>query len=268
MKKCTLLFLFFSLAAMAQESFPYKRPILMLNKTVTVMRIPSSEKFGYENFFKDKKCYKIYKEVKVSTPENALLGRSFSVTAVDSMENTYRKDYEYVLTLNDNNETIYYRYIPHLASSFYAFEVKGGLDLPEGFYCDFVEKDKYEYSARVPEISLSQSYDFRTTKNRTSAIFTFFDKFEEDGVKSVTLLLENNKTIEDITNEITAMPQSNEFRYNFAITLDDKAIELLKANKLIAVKLKDSVHTFHPGSGVTLSGILKCMGSLPLFQKP
>jgi hypothetical protein len=266
MKKCTLLFLFFSLAVSAQESFPYKKPSLILNKTVTVIRIPASEQFGYHNFFETLKPQKGYKLEKASTPEKELLGRSFTVTAIDSFK--LGGKYAYNLTLTSDTETIYYRYNPTTVGDLYPLEVKGGLDVPEGFYCDFVEKDKYEYSARVPEISLSQSYDFRTTKNRTSAIFTFFDKFEEDGVKSVTLLLENNKTIEDITNEIIAMPQSNEFRYNFAITLDDKAIELLKANKLIAVKLKDSVHTFHPGSGVTLSGILKCMGSLPLFQKP
>jgi hypothetical protein len=266
MKKFTLLFLFFSLAAMAQESFPYKKPILMLNKTVTVIRIPSSEQFGYYDFYEDKKCYKTYKEVRVSTPEKELLGRSFTITAIDSTENTYRKDYRYVFTLTDNTETIYYNYIPHLAGSHYSLEVKGGLDLPDGFYCDFIEKSKYDYSASVPEIQLSEDYNKSSKKNEYYFTFTFFDKFEVDGAKNIILLLENNKTIEKKINGTTALPQGKDFKYNFTILLDDKDIELLKANKLTGIKLQDSVHTFHPGTGVTLSGILTCMQSLPTLK--
>ena len=167
MKKFTLLFLFFSLAAMAQESFPYKRPLLILNKTVTIIRTPSSEQFGYRKFYEDKTCYKNYKKVGSNTPEKELLGRTFTVTAIDSTENTYRKEYEYKLTLKDNTETIYYSYVPRFAAMFYSFEVKGGLDLPDGFYCDFVEKGKYDYTAQVPEISLMQRYDYATKKNQT-----------------------------------------------------------------------------------------------------
>ena len=266
MKKFTLLFLFFSLAAMAQESFPYKRPFLILNKTVTVIKIPSSEQFGYHDFFETIKPQKYYKLQKASTPEKELLGRSFTVTAIDSIKALGK--YAYNLTLTGDTETIYYRYNPTTVGDHYPLEVKGGLDLPEGFYCDFVEKSKYDYTAHIPEIWLRQSYDHGTTKNQTSATFTFFDKFLATGIKSVTLLLENNKTIVQIVNETRGWTQSNEYKYNFTIMLDDKDIELLKANKLLGIKLQDNVHTFHPGTGVSLSGILKCMGSLPLFQKP
>ena len=267
MKKCPLLFLFFSLAAMAQESFPYKRPILMLNKTVTVIRIPGSEQFGYYNFYEDKDCFKTYKEVKVTTPEKELLGRSFTITAIDSSANNARKKYDYTFTLNGDTETLYYEYRPDIGNGHYAFEVKGGLDLPEGFYCDFVEKSEYDYTAQVPEIRLRQNYDHGTTKNQTSATFIFFDKFSLTGVKSITLLLENNKTIEQVINETYGSPQSKSYKYNFTIMLEDKEIELLKTNKLIGVKLQDKVHTFHSGTGVRLSGILTCLSSLPLIPK-
>ncbi len=264
MKKFTLLFLFFSLAAMAQESFPYKKPSLILNKTVTVIRIPSSEKFGYYDFFETIKPRKYYKLQKASTPEKELLGRSFTVTAIDSTESL--GNYDYILTLAGDTEKIYYRYDPITVGDHYPLEVKGGLDLPEGFYCDYVEKGYPGYTAKVPEIQLSKGYDSSNKKNEYYFTFTFFDKFKEDRVKSVTLLLENNKTIEDITNEITAWPHSNEFKYNFTILLDDKDVDLLKANKLIGVKLRDSVHTLHPGTGVRLSGILTCMQSLPTLK--
>jgi len=265
MKKFTLLFLFFSLAVTAQESFPYKRPFLILNKTVTVIKLPSSEQFGYYDFYEDKDCYKTYKKLKVSTPEKELLGRSFTVTAIDSVKLLGK--YGYKLTLTGDTETIYYKYGPTTVGERYPLEVKGGLDLPEGFYCDFVEKSSYDYTARVPDITLRQSYDHGTKKNGTSATFTFFDKFALTGIKSVTLLLENNKTIDEITNLTYGSPQGGAFKYNFTILLSDKTIELLKANKLIGIKLKDQVHTFHPGTGVRLSGILTCLQSLPLIQK-
>jgi hypothetical protein len=265
MKKCTLLFLFFSLTVSAQESFPYKRPLLILNKTVAVIKTPSSEQFGYYDFYEDKKCYKTYKEVKVSTPEKELLGRSFTVTAIDSTKAL--GNYAYILTLAGNTETIYYRYNPPTVGDHYPLEVTGGLDLPDGFYCDYVEKSEYDYTAQVPEIWLRQSYDHGTTKNQTSATFTFFDNFQLTGLKSVTLILENNKTIEQVINETYGSPQSKSFKYNFTIMLKDKEIELLKANKLVGVKLQDKVHTFHSGTGVRLSGILTCLSSLPLIPK-
>ncbi|RYY30908.1 MAG: hypothetical protein EOP46_21165 [Sphingobacteriaceae bacterium] len=267
MKKFTLLLLFFSLAVMAQESFPYKRPILMLNKTVTVVKLYSSEKDGYRDFYSDVKRTTHYKAGnEVRTPSDELFGKEFKVVSIDSTLSYNKKYYEYMFGLQ-GTETFYYAYSPRIPPEIYPFEVKGGLDLPEGFYCDFVEKSKYDYTAHITEIWLRQSYDYGTTKNQTSATFTFFDKFALTGIKSMTLLLENNKTIEQKINETYGSPQSKEFKYNFTIMLEDKDIELLKANKLIGVKLKDKVHTFHPGTGVSLSGILKCLGTLPLIPK-
>jgi hypothetical protein len=265
MKKVTLLFLFFSLAAMAQESFPYKSALLILNKTVTVIKTPGSGQNGYFDFYETLKPQKRYKTGSdVTTPEKELLGRSFTVTAIDSVK--YSSNYSYNLTLTDDTETIYYRYNPTTVGDLYPLEVKGGLDLPEGFYCDFIEKSKYEYSARVPEIQLSEDYNKSSKKNEYYFTFTFFDKFLVTGVKSVTLMMENNKTIIHKVNETRGWTESTSYKYNFTILLDDKDIELLKANKLTGIKLQDSVHTFHPGTGVRLSGILTCMQSLPTLK--
>ena len=190
------------------------------------------------------------------------MGRSFTVTAIDSVK--VLGEYNYKLTLTGDTETIYYRFTPTSVGRLYPFEVKGGLDLPEGFYCDFVEKGGLGLAAKVPEITLSKDNYTATKKDEFSLTFVFFDKFQVTGIKSVTLMLENNKTIEATTNETRGWTHSNEFKYNFTILLKDKDVELLKDNKLIGIKLQDHVHTFHPGAGVTLSGIVKCMQNMPL----
>jgi len=240
----------------------------MLNKTVTIVETTDSKFIGYGRFFSDenlKKPYKRSEEGSIHSDRQALFGREFKVVSVDSFLN-WKKVYEHKFKLQDNaGETIYYNYDKENAFAWnFPFEVKGGLDLPEGFYCDFIEKGGLGLIAKVPEIIVGKDKYTATKKDGYTATFTFFDKFKVYDIKSVTLILENSKTIEAKTNLTYGSPQGSEFKYNFTIILQDNDVELLKATKLIGIKLKDQVHTFHPGTGVRLQGILKCLQTMPL----
>lgn len=86
MKSIFLIFTFiFSLTANAQEHFPYKRPELLVGKTVTILPIDKySSVQEYREFYAEKKLSKYYKG-KLQAPKAALESRKFTVLAVESM---------------------------------------------------------------------------------------------------------------------------------------------------------------------------------------
>lgn len=141
-KLILIIALLLSLGANAQTSFPYKRPELLLGKTVTVMPI-GQYNFSqlYQNFYAGK-SFSAYYKGKREIPKEMLEGRKFNVAAVE--QNRTEKDYEdYWITLKDTaaGETLYYLYSKSRKKrGEYYFEVEGGLDLPADFYCDYIEK--------------------------------------------------------------------------------------------------------------------------------
>lgn len=145
MKKFILIITsFISFAAAAQESFPYKRPELLMGKTVTVLPIGQyAIAQQYKKFYSGKSLSKYYNG-KPEISKTDMESRKFSVLAVEP--NRTKKDFEdYWVTLKDvaTGETLYYLYGKKTKSrSEYYFEVEGGLTLPSDFYCDYIDEMK------------------------------------------------------------------------------------------------------------------------------
>ncbi len=144
MKNIILLFTYLlCLSVFSQESYPYKRPELLVGKTVKV--IPFTKFWleyhcGYMNFYTDPKCYDIYKPCNpTSSLHEALSNKEFNVTDMTEGKGYQSVLYIYKLEDTTNKEVLYYEYDRKSSGADFSFEVKGGLDLPADFYCDYVE---------------------------------------------------------------------------------------------------------------------------------
>lgn len=161
MKK-SLIIILISLLIMStfcySQSFPGKNPNLLVNKTVI-----AKEKTGnpslrdYKNFYSeyDKKKNEISFSAKhllqekhnLGTPYDKLVGKEFLVTEVLSLKRNFSSSPdEYALVLqNDEFGTVYYKYNSSMPVLF-ELEVIGGIQYPEGMFCDEIEKvvDKFD----------------------------------------------------------------------------------------------------------------------------
>lgn len=275
MKKITLLLLtLLSLAANAQESYPYKRPVLMLGKTVTVVSNSFVDKNHYfSDFYGDETLRKEYKKNGVGTPDTELLGRTFTVAAVDSVLDYDEKNYRYKFTLQDAaNEVIYYKYRSSSAYHMFAFEVKGGLDLPKKFYCDYIEKDELSSDPDKYKAFIDYGMFFWRAMNFENKIeysmsFAIYSDYEAKGiVSSVTLVMENNKSIKKpIPSTFAKWHSDTSYKYEFSMIFDDKELQLIKSNKILGIRIEDKVIPFKFGQ--KLINVANCMTAIPLAKR-
>jgi hypothetical protein len=274
--KNTLLFfaLLLCLTAAAQESYPYKRPILMLDKTVTIKSNSFTEKYHFfSDFYSDPDLRKDYKKVDLGTPDTELLGREFTVIAVDSTYWEPVKRYDYKFTLKDaKNEVIYYRFVRNSTPyDYFPFTVAGGLDLPAGFYCDYIEKVKYssdpdEYHAYIDDgmfFNREMNYDKQIKYGMSFAIYS---DYEAKGIiNEISLIMENGKTIKQPQSTFAKYSTHNLSKYEFSMIFDKKEMELIMNNKVLGIKIKDKVIPFKHGQ--KLLDVSKCMYNMPLAKK-
>src|SRR5690606_4696001 len=143
MKQFTLaLVLLFSLLAIAQEEkkpeiFPFRRPELLVGKTVTIRPLSDEEiekEKGYGNFFENEDLDVYYKVGIFKSDPKSLENRVFKVvSAIKGKYDTYTLKLE-----AENGEIIYHIFYENEEEHYY-FEVEGGLDFPNDFYCDYFE---------------------------------------------------------------------------------------------------------------------------------
>ena len=141
MKQFTLaLVLLFSVLAIAQEEkkpeiFPYKRPELLVGKTVKIRPLTDEEiekEKGYANFFENEDL-DVYHEVgRFKSDPKFLENRVFKVVSSNPK-------FPEILKLEAEDGEVIYYWLKSNYPDYYYFEVEGGLDFPNDFYCDYFE---------------------------------------------------------------------------------------------------------------------------------
>ncbi len=245
MKRIMLLlcFLVVFINTYAQDKdFPGKRPALLTGKEVKVL---PPDKYllqyakGYKRFYggpKDISAYK--KEDASSTKWDALSGRTFKVESVEPIN-----DEKAMVKLKDaaTGEIVYYRYW-NKANEFkeYYFEVIGGLDLPNDFYCDYVTKQdlgssvNYEISI-VPGIKITKNID--AAKKEIYRIDIDTHGLVTDSTESVSIILENGTHIDRKEAAVANYVAGSSIKNITGFELTLKELELLKASKIVNIKL-------------------------------
>lgn len=154
----------FSVFSVTAQSFPGKKPELLINKTVKPIVIDKDlREFSYENFYlkldtitksfsmdADNKPFHKGLPIGGQSDYEKLVGKKFKVTSVEALPYNNISGQKYAIKLqSDELGTIYYNYSPEYETSF-ELEVVGGMDFPEGYYCDQItlNYDKFDKVSR------------------------------------------------------------------------------------------------------------------------
>lgn len=265
MKKIMLLFaLLVGLSAFAQN-FPGEKVELLSGKTLTVLPLEQNlQEFGYKGFFTDADLKNIYKNEGTSTSYKALAGKVFKVVSYEPYINS-SKELKYKLLI-ENSETgkLYFDYDSEYSFSF-PFEVVGGLTYPKDFFCNKItEKEMGDPNNTWYQAPVADGVQVFNSVGKTQLIYMTInvptnEKYVPNVIKrGAVLTFDNGKTIvlpdEKIKTEKS--PVSNNAVFKAIIHISQENYELVKAHKLVAVKL-DKYENQH-NSGYAIREYLKC----------
>ncbi|WP_330444223.1 hypothetical protein [Flavobacterium sp. C4GT6] len=271
MKQFTLaLLLLFSVLAIAQEEkkpeiFPFKRPELLVGKTVTIRPLTDEEiktQKGYHNFYKDKYHRHSYHEIGFETSDpKSLENRVFKVVS------THPK-YNNKLTLEaEDGEIIYYDVLENYPKHYY-FEVEGGLDVPNDFYCDYfdrgVEDEDLIYLTAdgledYANVSLTNGGTFETMEKDVVTLTMQVPSKENMGL---TVIFDNGAKLE-LPNDPLIVSRKGKDRRAVIIEIEsDEYKKLFSENRIVSVllggKKESSENDISPEGGERIRGVIAC----------
>lgn len=247
------------------QNFPGSEVNLLLNKEIKVIEKDASlQKYGYDNFYINDKLKKKYDCCEsYNSKYNGLVGKVFKVLSAEPYKNIIGTD-KYKLKI-ENSETgiIFFDYDPKYEHSF-PFEVIGGLDLPDDFYCRNIETTTDKFDGKTTSrTGYSEGISFvKVTKDNSSKIYIAINETGSTlnvGKKGLILLLENGKKIErpDADIDIKVNKGASGYVYSAFIELTDAEIKLMIENKITDDRLY--IYDGEIKYGAKLSEYLKCL---------
>ena len=247
------------------QNFPGNDVNLLLNKEIKVQEKDERlQKYGYDHFYVNDKLKKKYACCEsYNSKYSELVGKVFKVLSAEPYKNIIGTD-KYKLQI-ENAETgiIYFDYDPKYEHSF-PFEVIGGLDLPEDFYCKKIETTTDKFDGKTTSRSdYSEGVSFmKVTKDGTSNIYMSVNELGSTinvGKKGLILLLENGKKIERPNAEIDAKVNKggSGYVYSAFIELTKEEIDLIINNPITDNRLY--IYDGQIKNGAKLSEYLKCL---------
>lgn len=261
MKKMILLgILFLSLKAFGQD-FPGKDIQLLMGKELKVIKIPESL---YERFYSDDKLKKKLSIRQNNIPKSEyLVGKIFTLISYEPYNDNLGSEKFKIKIENSETGIIYYDYDPSL-ELFFPFEVIGGLDYPDGFFCKDIKESKDKFTDEIKySSSESDGISFSRIK-KGNATNTFLSvnvagSTVNVNIKGVILLLENGFRIDRPDAEIDVKVSSRGSGYIYSAFMDLEAndIILLTQNKITDVRLY--IYDNSITNGKKLLEYLKCI---------
>lgn len=277
MNKSLLSFFLLITTLSIAQNFPAKNVELLLNKMVIpkVIEQESMRKYAYKNFYTVfdienkhletfKKSHRAFPKSSSISDYNELVGKEFVVFAIHERNKSYSSESElnYVLELfNENLGTIFYDYSSKYEHSF-ELEVIGGLDVPEGFYCNDIKTTSDKFTGdETKTTDFSEGICFmKVTKGNVSNIYLKINETGSTlnlGKKGLTLLLENNKRLERPETKIDVKLSGKNYVYSAFIELSNEEVNLLIENPITDDRLY--IYDGEIKNGNKLSEYLKCL---------
>lgn len=260
MKKIILLvFLATSLNCYSQQDYPGTSIELLNGKELKVMpRREQLQQYGYGGFFTDKTLKKNYKKSGIGTKHSALVGKIFKIVS-------YEPHYsDYIITL-ENSETgiLYYSYKTKYDE--FPFQVIGGIEFPDGFYCKEISIDKkfnynianYEYTVRTPCIEDICVWYYPDSKYRLHFLITDASPVKETGLKGITIFFKNGTELVIPDAVIEVEPASGKYNFKTLVTLTESQLKILSEN--IIVRKKIGAHEAEVEGGKKIMELIKCL---------
>lgn len=258
MKQILLLFLVLFTATLKAQSFPYKNVELLKNKEVTIIEThESSVTDGYSEFYSDKYYIKRYMKADSGymSRRDALIGKKFKVLDIGPAGS------DFWLTLQgEDNSICYYQYRPTMLLMNYPFNVTGGLDLPDNFYCSYFKKESYT----AKEVYVAQIHKIHIFKRVEDGVvrytFVINEFLQTDGRagKGFALIMEDGTQISQPKFPIE--PQYHDgvnYKYFHSFDPTPEEMKILASKKIISAKFIDHFVTINWGEQI--QGIFKCL---------
>jgi hypothetical protein len=247
------------------QNFPGNDVDLLLNKEIKVKEKDESlQKYGYDHFYKNDKLKKKYDCCEsYNSKYSGLVGKVFKVLSAEPYKNIIGTE-KYKLKI-ENAETgiIYFDYSPKYEHSF-PFEVIGGLDLPEDFYCKNIETTTDKFDGKTTSRSdYSEGIAFiKVVKDNSSKIYMTVNEIGSTinvGKKGLILLLENGKKIDRPNAKLDTKVNKGGrgYVYSAFIELTQAEIKLIIENKITDNRLY--IYDGVIKNGEKLSEYLKCL---------
>lgn len=267
MKKIiSLLALFLSLGAFAQN-FPGEKVELLNGKTLKVLpKEESLQKYGYRDFYKDAGLKKVYEKEGTSTAYKALVNKEFKVLSYEPFTDAGRNAKFKLLIENSETGKLYFDYDPKFSHSF-PFEVIGGLNFPKDFFCNKIyEKEVKESSARWYEAPVEEGIQTIISKSAGGDFFFLTinqptgEKFQSGIVRrGLEITFANGSTISMPDEELksSANPYGNLLVSAVVGIIAPVDLKLLQESKIVSVKLNKYVSDVK--NGATLQEYSKCL---------
>ncbi len=261
------------------QSFPGNSPELLINKTVKPIAVKESlQKYSYRNFYvefdKHQKKFTLddwhntpfsTKEEGTTTKYSELVGKEFNVVDVYEITPSYSGgDKNYAIEIvNEDIGTLFYKYEPTYVHNF-ELEVVGGLDYPDGFFCDDIEyeNDKFEKIERFYAPIQNGITFMKTIINGKSTIYmTVMVHGEGLNVngKGVWILFEDGTKISKPNADLQIDVATNGYRYAGFIELTKNDIKLLTEKTMTDKRLVIYDGSIDTNSAVILKEYLKCL---------
>jgi hypothetical protein len=263
------------------QSFPGDKPELLLNKTVKPKEINESlQTYAYKNFFlefnKEKKQFT--KDEKKNKPflsgpsyslvsdYNKLVGKEFKVIAIYEIVPQYSfSDKEYAIEIVNNEiGTIFYKYDPKYEHSF-ELDVAGGLDYPEGYFCDKIEHkvDKFENKETFYTPTENGISFIKTIENGKTSVYLSVRENGSTlnyGAKGLYILFADGSKITKPNEEIDVDVSSGSgWIYSAFINLSQEEMKLLSEKSITDTKLYIYEGTVDIDSAAKIKEYLKCL---------
>lgn len=265
MKKILLLTIILISSFSFGQNFPGNDVELLLNKEIKVQEKDEGlHKYGYESFYVNDMMKKKYDCCEsYNSKYNGLVGKVFKVLSAEPYKNIIGTDKFKLKIENSETGIIYFDYSPQYEHSF-PFEVIGGLDLPDDFYCKSIETTTDKFDGKSTSRSeYSEGIAFiKITKDNSSYIYMSVNEIGSTinvGKKGLILLLENGNKIDRPNADIDVKVNNggNGYVYSAFIELTEAEIKLIVENKITDNRLY--IYDGEIKNGVKLSEYLKCL---------
>ncbi|WP_159799284.1 hypothetical protein [Flavobacterium sp. MK4S-17] len=247
------------------QNFPGEKVDLLTNKQVKVKPVKeSSRQYGYEGFYKDEDLKKVYEKKKgYNSDYDALVDKVFTVVSFEPYDKYGTQKFKIKLE-NSETGTLYYDYNPKFSSMF-PFEVIGGLDYPENFFCDRItETETNDESTRRYEFPYADGIRLIKSVSEFTFIFAIINvpnkNKEVEGAirRGVVIEFDNGEKIVMSDEKLKHAPNgAGGTVYTGIIGLrDEKDLKLLQERQIVKVKLDKFERDYT--EGFTLREYAKC----------
>lgn len=264
MKNLTFFITLLFSALLSAQNFPGTNTQLLLNREVKVLDTESAKQYGYREFYKDKALNSVYACCQGRNAKyEKLVNRLFKVVEITPVQGFKSSGgTKFALTLKDESEIIYFNYDSQYEFSF-PFEVIGGIEIPDEYYCEFVKEEKSVTSSGNVLVSDTKEgiFFFKMNSNGTDTYLVNItvpsDKVVPVG-KGASIELENGYVITMPNVSVKAIDNGYGGKaYSATLALLEKDIEMLKTSKIVNNTVNGISTSI--SQGYTHRGIFRCI---------